>query len=176
METLFNDFLQFIVIATMRIILSFLILMSSICLTGQAIEVYDSFDDFEAHLVVDKNKIYVINFWATWCAPCIKELPHFEEVKRNYSDKQVEVVLVSIDFKNQYESRLIPFLNRKKLTSRVIHMADPKSNIWVDKVDPSWSGAIPATLFVKSGKRVFLEKEFPTYASLQLELEHFINK
>ena len=109
------------------------------------VPLYETFDDFEeAILKHDDDKIYVINFWATWCAPCIKELPYFDELQTKYPDKY-EVVMVSLDFKKQYESRVIPFVEKKNYNSKVVMMADPKANDWIDRVDPSWSGAIPAT-------------------------------
>ena len=136
---------------------------------AQKIERYDRFEDFEASLVTSPDQIYVVNFWATWCGPCIKELPFFESLHAN--DSEVEVVLVSIDFKNQFEKRLQPFVENRGLQSRVIHMADPNANVWIDKVDPSWSGAIPATIFIKDGKRYFFEKEFPSQEALNEQLE-----
>jgi len=141
---------------------------------SQDIEVYDSFDQFESKLIEDPTKVYVVNYWATWCAPCVKELPHFEALTSEYKDTNVEVVLVSIDFKNQYDRRLVPFLKKKKYTSRLIHLADPKANDWIGKVDPSWEGTIPATLFVSGEKRHFVEKSYETYDELHSELESFI--
>ena len=44
------------------------------------------------------GKVYLIDFWATWCKPCIKELPAFEELNARYQDKGLKVVLVSLDF------------------------------------------------------------------------------
>ena len=61
------------------------------------------------------NKIYVVNFWATWCGPCVKELPYFEKINKEYADKNVEVLLVSLDFPKQMEKKLIPFIEKKNL-------------------------------------------------------------
>ena len=60
------------------------------------------------------DKTYVINFWATWCAPCVKELPYFEEVNKEFKDKNTEVILVSLDFPSQIESKLKPYLKKIK--------------------------------------------------------------
>ncbi|MGB1283784.1 MAG: TlpA disulfide reductase family protein, partial [Polaribacter sp.] len=93
----------------------------------------------------DDGKIYVVNFWATWCAPCVKELPYFEKLKEVYQDKNVEVLLVSLDFPKQIEERLIPFINKKKLKSKVVLLNDSNEDIWIKAIDSTWSGAIPAT-------------------------------
>jgi len=102
---------------------------------------------------------YVVNFWATWCSPCVKEIGYFEELHREYGASGVRVILVNLDFPNQLDSRVIPFLEEKGITASVLLMADLHYNAWIDRVDPDWSGAIPATLIYKKDERVFLEKE-----------------
>ena len=107
----------------------------------------------------DKN-LKVINFWATWCAPCIKEMPYFEEIQR--SDQQnVELLFVSLDHSDEVDNKVIPLLNKKNINSKVVLLTDENYNEWIDKIDPEWSGAIPATLFILAdGQRAFYEKEF----------------
>ena len=102
---------------------------------------------------------YVINFWATWCSPCVKEIDFFEEVHTSFEDSKVKVILVSLDFPNQVEQRLIPFLEAREITAHVMLMTDLNYNSWIERVDKSWSGAIPATLIFNRERRVFLEQE-----------------
>jgi len=102
---------------------------------------------------------YIINFWATWCSPCVKEIDFFEEVHSSFHDSKVKVILVSLDFSNQVERRLIPFLEDKEITAQVMLMTDLNYNSWIERVDKSWSGAIPATLIFNRERRVFLEQE-----------------
>jgi len=66
-----------------------------------------NYNELKPFLEKKDDKIYVINFWATWCAPCIKELPYFEKIKQEYAHKNVEVLLVSLDFPKQVEKKLI---------------------------------------------------------------------
>lgn len=138
-----------------------------------ALEIYD-FDGLESLLNKKDEKTYVVNFWATWCVPCVKELPHFEELNQKYKDEDVEVLLVSLDFPNQYDSKLKPFIQEKKLTSKVVALNDPDMNTWIPKVDEGWSGAIPATVIYNMETRKFFEKSF-TLEELENELKPFLN-
>lgn len=121
------------------------------------------------------DSIYVINFWATWCLPCVKELPYFEKLNQEYKDKKLKVILISLDMPNKIESVLIPFLKKKNMSSEVIHLNDPDANSWIEKVDKNWSGAIPATYIYKGQNSSFFEKSF-TYEELEKEVNQFINK
>jgi len=118
------------------------------------------------------NNTYIINFWATWCKPCVEELPAFEKINADYKNKNVEVILVSLDFPNQIETRLIPFIKEHKLQSKVILMADLDQNTWIPKISEKWSGAIPATLIYTKDTREFYEQSF-TYELLLKELNKF---
>ena len=128
-------------------------------LSEDAIEVVD-FEGMYSKIDLSVDKTYVINFWATWCAPCVKELPHFEEVNIEFKDKNTEVILVSLDFPSQIESKLKPYLKKNKIKSRVILLDDSKMNTWVPKVSEQWDGGIPATLIVNASNYSFYPKPF----------------
>ncbi|MBW1655452.1 TlpA family protein disulfide reductase [Flavobacterium quisquiliarum] len=115
-----------------------------------------------------KDSTYVVNFWATWCAPCIKELPHFEKLSGEHKSEKLAVLLVSLDFKSKLESNVIPFVKRKNLKNEVFLLNESSPQEFIDRIDPSWSGSIPATLFIKGDKRKFVESEF-TYEQLLTE-------
>ena len=136
------------------------------------LEIFD-YDGLAPLLNMNDDKTYVINFWATWCAPCIKELPHFEKLNQNYNGKNVEVVLVSLDFPRQYEKKLKPYIKEKHIKSRVVALDDPDMNSWIPKVNKDWTGAIPATLIYNKNKREFYERTF-NYEELVTELKQFI--
>ena len=126
---------------------------------------------FEDH----SDQVYVINFWATWCKPCVEELPYFEEIHKEYKNQEVKVILVSLDFPKQIKSKLIPFLEKHQLKSDVIVLDDPNSNFWINEVDPSWSGAIPATIVYKADKRQFFEKNFISFEELNNIIKSYLN-
>ena len=137
---------------------------------AQEFQTYESFEDFEHLLHIDNDTTYVVNFWATWCGPCVKELPYFEEMTEKYEGKPLKVVLVSLDFKRQIEKKFIPFLQKNKIKSDVVLLLDGNEGTWIDKVDPSWSGSIPITIVYRGKKRAFIEDSFHSYT----ELEDFI--
>lgn len=104
------------------------------------------------------DSIAVINFWATWCAPCVKELPLFEKLHQEKTE--IKVTLINLDFADKID-KVNSFIARKKMQSEVFLLDDLDYNSWIDKVDKSWGGAIPATLIInpKTGKRKFVERE-----------------
>lgn len=145
---------------------------TSIC-PAQKVVVYEKFDDFEKAIIKEDENVYVINFWATWCAPCVKELPHFEKLHIN--NKNLKVILVSIDSRKDLEKKLLPFIQRKKITAEVVMLSDIDYNTWLPKIDQSWSGSIPATVIIKGKHRLFAEREFESYTELNDYVNSFIN-
>ena len=133
-----------------------------------------NFKELKPYLEKKDDKIYIVNFWATWCGPCVKELPYFEKINKNYNKKNVEVILVSLDFPKQVEKKLIPFINKKQLNSRIFLLDDVNEDVWIKAIDSTWSGAIPATLIYNKNKRKFYEKSFD-YTTLENELKTFLN-
>jgi thiol-disulfide isomerase/thioredoxin len=126
----------------------------------------------EASIAEERTRIQVINFWATWCAPCLKELPLFE--KLNDDRKDVRVLLVSLDMDlDPNPDKVRNFAARKKLKSEVIILNEKDPNSWINRIEKTWSGAIPATLIInnRTGKRKFVEKELKTGDLERLLLE-----
>ena len=139
---------------------------------GLEILVYD-FDNFHHLLNMNDGKTRVINFWATWCKPCVAELPYFELINSRYSDDDVEVILVSLDLPNHVETKLIPFLRKQRIQSNVVLLDDPDANNWIPKVHEDWSGSIPATIIYKGSNSNFYEQSF-TYSELEKELKKML--
>jgi thiol-disulfide isomerase/thioredoxin len=132
--------------------------------SSRAIEIYN-FKDFEPLLNKSNDTTYVIHFWATWCVPCLKELPEFNRFADKHSPQKIKIILVSLDFPQHIDNKLIPFIEKHKITSKVIVLDDPNQNYWINKVSPEWSGAIPATLVYNNKYKKFYEKSL-TYEEL----------
>lgn len=132
-------------------------------------------DDLNKRLHNGIDTIYVVNFWATWCAPCVAELPYFEKIDSVYRGQKVKVILVSTDFKKDIDSRLNSFIERKKLHSEVNFLDELYDNEWIPKVDSSWQGNIPATKIysAKNGVSYFVPDE-TTYNVLDSCVKAFI--
>jgi thiol-disulfide isomerase/thioredoxin len=158
-----------------KIILTLTILLAASATHAQPhgqVPVYD-FEGLQPLLQKQNDTTYVINFWATWCKPCVAELPVFEALNSKFQGQKVKVLLVSLDFIKNYHTRLLPFINDKKMHAEVVLLNDPRSNQWIDRVSPQWSGAIPATLIYRNNQRMFYERSF-TDAELEAEVKKFI--
>jgi len=141
------------------LIILFPFFFSCVDKSSDSIEIVN-FEGFYNKMDLTSDKTYVINFWATWCAPCVKELPYFEKVNKEFKDKNVEVILLSLDFPSQIETKLIPFIKRNKINSKVILLDDSNMNTWVPRVSEQWDGGIPATLIVNASNYNFYPKPF----------------
>ncbi|HEY0898898.1 MAG TPA: TlpA disulfide reductase family protein [Sphingobacteriaceae bacterium] len=127
-----------------------------------------SIDELETRLSQGKDTVYVVNFWATWCGPCIEELPHFEKLQQTYKKQPVKVLLISTDFKSKLETSVKPFVKKHKLQNEVFLLNEKNQQVYIDRISKDWSGALPATLIINRKKqlRKLYEKEF-TYKELE---------
>ena len=151
-------------------LIAFSLFFLSFSVKAQDLITFQNFDELNAYIQNNSDKPLVVNFWATWCAPCVKELPYFQ--KLHQENPNIKVVTVSLDFDKQVESKLKPFLKKKNYSFVTTYMADKKFNNWISKVDENWSGAIPATWIINGNKGVFVEQEFASFE----ELNQFVNE
>lgn len=139
-----------------------------------AVPIHSNFDGIAPYFEKDNDTTYIINFWATWCKPCVEELPYFEQLNELYKDEKVQVILVSMDFKRQIESKLKPFIEKYELQSKVVAITDRKYNNWIDRVDGDWDGAIPVTLIYNGKRRLFVPHAFDSKAEVMQAVENFL--
>lgn len=146
---------------TTKIFILFLCTFSITLSAAEDVEILN-FTEFENRIKANNDETIIYNFWATWCKPCVEELPYFEQINAEYKDSGIKVVFVSLDFKSQYERKLLPFLDKNQLKAEVLLLDAPDYNSWINKISEKWSGAIPATLIVnnKTGRWDFYEKSF----------------
>lgn len=116
--------------------------------------------DLESY-IKNSDKPTVVNFWATFCKPCIAEIPHFQKLVKQYEKDDVQLLLVSLDMQEMYPAKIKTFADRFGFTAPIAFLDETNADIFCPKIDEKWSGAIPASLFInnKTGYRKFFEEE-----------------
>ncbi len=125
---------------------------------AQVVPVYN-FEQLKPILDKRNDTTYVVNFWATWCKPCVEEMPGLIQAHEKFKDEKFKLILVSLDFDTHLHSKVIPFIQEYKIESEVILLNDSKQNEWIEKVNKEWSGAIPITIVFNKDFYFFTEGE-----------------
>jgi thiol-disulfide isomerase/thioredoxin len=139
---------------------------------NEEIEVIEQFSVLQARLDADTNKLWVVNFWATTCPPCIKEMPHFRKLQEEFDSESLKILLVSLDRASDLDKRVYPFVKKHQIIPEVSLLEDQNYSAWTDKIDSSWYGALPATLIFKGNVRKF---KFGMYESFEALLSDVKN-
>jgi thiol-disulfide isomerase/thioredoxin len=111
------------------------------------------------------KKTMVVNFWATWCKPCVEELPAFDSLCK--SNGNFKILLVSLDFKEDIDKKVKPFLEKHKISCECVELDEVNGNDYINLISKDWSGAIPATLFVRKNKKILVEKKMKSSEILE---------
>lgn len=150
--------------------------MLAIGLSAQQKPAVYKMDDLLKRIHNASDTVYVVNFWATWCKPCVQELPEFEKlnIMSVNTKAKVKVLLVSLDFKESLKTKVVPFLNNNKYSTECVLLDEVDGNVFINKINSKWSGAIPATYFTKGNKKQeeFIEKKL-TFETLEATLGKF---
>lgn len=96
----------------------------------------------------------IINFWATWCGPCIREIPWFDSIIA-VKNSPVKLYLVSLDFKEAYPKKLTEFVNKQGYKGEVLYLNESNADVFIPAIEPRWNGAIPASLFINNSKKYY---------------------
>lgn len=125
----------------------------------------------------DSKEPTIINFWATFCKPCIAELPHFQALAAKYKAQGVKMVMVSLDLKEAYPSKIVSFKQKLNLTSPIVFLDESNADLFCPVVDSSWSGSIPASLFINNatGYRKFFEEEL-SKEKVEIEIKNMLRQ
>ncbi|MBP8114555.1 MAG: redoxin domain-containing protein [Chitinophagaceae bacterium] len=117
-------------------------------------------------IIAESKTPLIVNMWATWCKPCIEELPYFlEEVNKYNASKgtadSIQLLLVSFDFALSFPDGIAKFAAKRNINAPIVWLDETNADYFCPKIDAKWSGAIPATLFInnKSGYRNFVEEQ-----------------
>jgi thiol-disulfide isomerase/thioredoxin len=135
----------------MRFNIFCILLIIAINCKAQSIQVI-KFNELKQRVFNKSDTTYVVNFFASWCAPCLKEIPAFLQLIDSSQNSKTKVLLVSVDFKIDAEKNLEPIIN-KYLLPPIYLLDEPNGNVWINEIDNNWSGAIPATLIVKKNRK-----------------------
>lgn len=133
--------------------------------------IYLTFKEFEPYLQKTGDTVQVINFWATWCQPCVAELPWFQQLIQAYEGQPVKIWLVSMDFPKDIRRKLLPFVKERGIEANVVCLADLDYNAWIEKVSKEWDGAIPFTLVYNGRARTVKFGELDSYEALKKMVE-----
>jgi len=110
--------------------------------------------------IMESKTPLIVNFWATFCKPCLEEIPYFLSAANKHKKDSVKLLLVSLDLKEDYP-KIRPMAVKRKFNVPIVWLNETNADYFCPKVDSSWSGALPATLFVnnKIGYRKFYEEK-----------------
>lgn len=117
----------------------------------------------------------IVNFWATFCAPCNKEIPYFQQTVARYRDSRVELILVSLDLPDYYPARIADFARSRGYTSTLLWLDETNADYFCPKVDTRWTGGIPCSLFInnKTHYRRFFDRQL-TEPQVELEIKKLV--
>lgn len=132
---------------------------------------------YKAMTTTHGSDVLVVNFWATWCGPCVEELPHFIEVSKQNPPERVRFVGLSLDMDNQVDTKVIPFLKEKAIPYPNFLLDPEDADTFITSVSEEWSGAIPATMFYdRAGRKIGQLLEPVTQAELEEALKAALAK
>ena len=139
--------------------IAFCLLVSAGTLLGQEVKKV-KMTDLEAYIKNSDHPL-VVSFWATWCAPCVEEIPWLQEAVEKHKKDGVVLVLVSLDFASYYPAKISAFIKEKKFKATFYWLDETNADYFCPFIDPQWDGAIPVTLLVnnKTGYRKFVNRQ-----------------
>lgn len=116
------------------------------------------FSELAPYLKINDDKVRIVNFWASWCNPCLEELPIFEQINNEYqqANKPIEILLVNLNYEDEVSEKVLPLLKERNIKFPVVLFDDPNLEEQFTKINESWFGDLPATLIYKNGKQLFL--------------------
>lgn len=120
------------------------------------------------HFEKENDTLYVVNFWATWCAPCVEEMPHFTKANETFKDKKFKMILISLDRSKDFETKMKPFIKDNNIVADTYLLDDnTRMNTWIPLINKQWDGQIPVTAFYKNGKQIGFVPNTLNYETLE---------
>lgn len=130
--------------------------------------------DLEAYITQSDHPL-IISFWATYCTPCIKEIPYIQFTVDSFKNQKVELLLVSLDRRAYYPAEIAAFARKSGYTARILWLDETDPGYFCPKVDSRWTGGIPSSLFINNGThyRRFFDRQL-TEAQVGLEIKKML--
>ncbi|MGE5108698.1 MAG: TlpA disulfide reductase family protein [Sphingobacteriales bacterium] len=135
---------------------------------GQSIKKW-KYAELEQYINQSKTPV-VINFWATFCKPCVEEIPYFQKTIKQYQDKKVKLILASLDFPEYYPEKIAAYAKKYGFTAEIIWIDEEDPGKFCPKVDAKWSGVLPATLLIDK------KKNYRSFHSQQLSEKELVQE
>lgn len=118
------------------------------------------------------GKILFINFWATWCVPCVEEFPDLVKIYNEYKDSDFEFLSISVDLPSDIETKVKPFLEEQSAEFTVVVAEEKRSDRIINLINPDWNGAVPVTvIYDKDGIRKDFISEAKDYDAFHNSIE-----
>jgi thiol-disulfide isomerase/thioredoxin len=138
------------------------------------VRIIESYSDLVSYVAQyqQSGQAVVVNFWASYCIPCLEELKYFDSIQAKYASSNVKVIFVNLDFPQHLQSRVMPVIKREHLNAEVVLLSDQDGDNWIPEVCPDWGGALPFTkvLSQNNSQTLYHQGKFAT----DKELESFI--
>ncbi|HEV9038023.1 MAG TPA: TlpA disulfide reductase family protein [Puia sp.] len=157
----------------MRIVLLLSLLAMVASATGQTVRKIKITD--LQNTIAKSDHPLIVNFWATFCEPCNKEIPYFQQTISRYADQRVELILVSLDLPDYYPARIANFARSRKYTSTLLWLDETNADYFCPKLDARWTGGIPCSLFInnKTHYRRFFDRQL-TEPQVEIEIKKLV--
>lgn len=156
-----------------KIFLLFFIFLAAASVKAQQIPLW-KINDLQSY-IKNADSVLVINFWATYCKPCLEEIPYYQAIINKHKDQKVKLLLLDLDTKEIYPAKIENFVKERNYSSQVVWLNENNINYYCPKVDKSWMGGIPSTLFInnKTGYKKFFEQQLKP-EKFEIELKNAI--
>lgn len=154
----------------LKIKLSISLLLVFMGATAQQVSGVYKLSDLLKRIHNNSDTVYVVNFWATWCKPCVQELPEFEDFSKSHAGNKVKVILVCLDFEEDLEKKVNPFLKKHQYQTECVLLDEVDGNAYINAISKQWSGAIPATLvtYKNQNQQRFAERKLNAEGILKM--------
>jgi len=137
---------------TQLILIAWVFLQFSNQIQAQSVKII-VYKELDQRISKASDSIRVYNIWASWCRPCIMELPHFKEAQKQLQDQPVKFYFITMDVPDKIE-KAKDILKQKGFEGSHF-LLNESTNYWIEQMDPNWAGDIPYTVLVKrDGKKV----------------------